>query len=269
MLSQRHHRNATSAWGDSSSTSSDTSSTQSSSPTSTKSNSPTPLKRPRILADVDGEDSLDSQRKKRRLRLELITSRLSRPFAFPTTHIVGRGSVRVGIWARPQNEGTNVFRKAAILNCIKRDRAPTKELVERRLGLHQAVAVYAPDVNMDLDVMPYQYESGKPAVDARHRETALNSTPSPHMSPNYDIFDDEDDDLEGDESDILVDDPGAYAGTEDDSDPDDYETLCPFDEVLIEHHQKPLIDSKPENSAIAKEIQLQLPSERCAMEPFF
>lgn len=89
------------------------------------------------------------------------------------------------------------------------------------------------------------------------------------MSPNYDIFDDEDEGLDNDESDILVDDQGAYVGTEDDSDPDDYETLCPFDEVLIEHHQKPLIDSKPENSAIAKEIEFQLPSERCAIEPFF
>ena len=164
-----------------------------------------------------------------------------------------------------------MFRKAAILNCIKRDRAPTKELVERRLGLHQAVAVYAPDVNMDLDVMPYQHDSSKPIVEARPRDTALIPMPSPNMSPNYDIFDDEDEGLDDDESDIFVDDQGAYIGTEDDdySDPDDYETLCPFDEVLIEHHQKPLIDSKPENSAIAKEIQFQLPSERCAMEPFF
>ena len=268
MLSQRHYGDANSPRGASSSSSSETSPTQSPSPTSPNPTSPTPLKRPRILADVDGENSLDTQRKKRRLRLELITSRLSRPFAYPTTHIVSRGSVRVGIWARQPNEGTNVFRKAAILNCIKKDRAPTKELVERRLGLHEAVAVYAPDVNMDIDVMPSRNVSSKPTVDARPGETAFVSTPSPRASPNYDIFDDEDEGLD-DEDDILMDDQSAYIGTEDDSDPDDYETLCPFDEVLIEHHHKPLIDSKPENSAIAKEIQFQLPSERCAMEPFF
>ena len=62
------------------------------------------------------------QRKKRRLRLDLVTSRLSKPYATPTTHIVGRTHSRVGVWARQRLSGGKLLRKAAILNSIAMER---------------------------------------------------------------------------------------------------------------------------------------------------
>ncbi|KAF4539910.1 uncharacterized protein LTHEOB_9722 [Lasiodiplodia theobromae] len=58
-------------------------------------------------------------RKKRRLRLTLITSRLSQPFAVPTTHIADRGRSRIAAWAKQQKKalwGRALLRKAAVLN---------------------------------------------------------------------------------------------------------------------------------------------------------
>lgn len=76
-------------------------------------------KRFRPLADVDGECSGNLQKKKRRLRLNLITSRLSRPFATPTTHIVSRGTSKFAVWARHRILGRDLLRKAAIMNRIR------------------------------------------------------------------------------------------------------------------------------------------------------
>ncbi len=56
-------------------------------------------------------------RKKRRLRHELVTSRLSRPYATPATHIA-RGAWRLGVWARQRLSGGLLLRKGAILNSI-------------------------------------------------------------------------------------------------------------------------------------------------------
>ena len=78
-------------------------------------------KRMRPKADVDGEGSGDIQKKKRRLRLELITSRLSRPYATPTSHIVGRGSSRTALWARKIASGRHPLHKVAILNSLRLD----------------------------------------------------------------------------------------------------------------------------------------------------
>lgn len=233
--------------------------------------SPTALKRQRSLADVEGDDSSEKQRKKRRLRLELITSRLSRPYASPNTNIVSRSRVRVGIWTRQSPPTSIPIVKAAILNSIRRDSASAKELIERRSGFHQVVASHANSDPMDVDIMQSQ--------DASYQNLALMEPPSQGESevgvslsssytPNYDIFDDEDDDLYEIE-DGIAGNGDEYAVFEEDSDPEGYETLCPFDEVLIQHHQTSPIDSKPENSLIAKEIQFQLPSERLASEVFF
>lgn len=65
------------------------------------------------------EDHPGPIRKKRRLRLTLITSRLSRPFAVPTTHIVDRGRSRIAVWAKQKALGRNLLRKAAILNRVQ------------------------------------------------------------------------------------------------------------------------------------------------------
>ena len=78
-----------------------------------------PSKRSRSKADVDGEGSENAQNKKRRLRLDLVTSPLSNPFATPTTHIVGRGAPKVLMKRQPQVVGLNGLRKAAIMNSIR------------------------------------------------------------------------------------------------------------------------------------------------------
>ncbi|KAI1636296.1 hypothetical protein F4809DRAFT_641692 [Biscogniauxia mediterranea] len=51
---------------------------------------PLPLKRARPAHDVDGPETHTLAIKKRRLRLVLVTSRLSRPFSAPATHICPR-----------------------------------------------------------------------------------------------------------------------------------------------------------------------------------
>jgi hypothetical protein len=80
---------------------------------------PQPRKRSRAVADIDGEHSC-LQKKKRRLRLFLITSRLSPQFSHPATNIVDRGSSKIAVWAKQKSLGRNLLRKAAILNHIRR-----------------------------------------------------------------------------------------------------------------------------------------------------
>jgi len=75
-------------------------------------------KRPRILDDSESEERKHVPRKKRRIRLELVTSWLSRPYAIPTTHIVGTTAGRIGVWARQRLAGGKLLRKAALLNSV-------------------------------------------------------------------------------------------------------------------------------------------------------
>lgn len=79
---------------------------------------PRPRKRSRAATDIDGEHSC-MQKKKRRLRLFLITSRLSPQFSHPATNIVDRGSSKIAVWAKQKSLGRNLLRKAAILNHIR------------------------------------------------------------------------------------------------------------------------------------------------------
>ena len=79
---------------------------------------PKNLKRQRFTNDSDIEGWEHLPRKKRRLRFELFTSRLSRPYATPPTHIVGTRASRVGIWSRQRLSGGKLLRKAAMLNSI-------------------------------------------------------------------------------------------------------------------------------------------------------
>lgn len=85
-------------------------------------------KRIRPRADVDGEGSEDAQNKKRRHRLDLTTSRLSKPYASPTTHIACRGEPRIAVWARQKAPRKNVLRKAAIINSIKKKDSPKRKM---------------------------------------------------------------------------------------------------------------------------------------------
>lgn len=54
------------------------------------------VKRARAIADVDGPNTASLSCKKRRLRLDLITSRLSQPFSLPATHILNREAIASG-----------------------------------------------------------------------------------------------------------------------------------------------------------------------------
>lgn len=53
-------------------------------------------KRVRAVADVDGPYTASISCKKRRLRLDLVTSRLSQPFSLPATHILNREAIASG-----------------------------------------------------------------------------------------------------------------------------------------------------------------------------
>lgn len=92
---------------------------------------PESRKRGRSAADVDGEHSC-LHKKKRRLRLFLITSRLSPQFSHPATNIVDRGSSKIAVWAKQKNLGRNLLRKAAILNRIRRNAVAARDEVSRR-----------------------------------------------------------------------------------------------------------------------------------------
>jgi hypothetical protein len=96
---------------------------------------PYPRKRARPLADIDGLDfDIRDYTKKRRLRLKLITSRLSEPFAVPPTNILERGNCpRVALWAKTRCVARSALRKAAILNKIKRDAMAAREAHERQV----------------------------------------------------------------------------------------------------------------------------------------
>ncbi|KAI9733169.1 MAG: hypothetical protein M1818_007287 [Claussenomyces sp. TS43310] len=76
-----------------------------------------PPKRRRPLWDVDG--GLERGKKKRRLRLNLVTSRLSRPYSAPATNIISRGGSKIAIWAKSRHLDKNVLRKAAIMNRVR------------------------------------------------------------------------------------------------------------------------------------------------------
>ena len=75
-------------------------------------------------------------RKKRRLRHDLVTSRLSRPYATPATHIA-RGAWRLGVWARQRLSGGSLLRKGAILNSIAKRKKRVFEST-RKTEMHEA-----------------------------------------------------------------------------------------------------------------------------------
>ncbi|KAI0382785.1 hypothetical protein F5Y04DRAFT_43689 [Hypomontagnella monticulosa] len=90
-----------------------------------------PAKRGRALHDVDGPGTGALSCKKRRLRLHLVTSRLSQPYSWPATHILNRESgddtpvlsrflkfAAVGALKKAGHQSALV-RKAAILNRVR------------------------------------------------------------------------------------------------------------------------------------------------------
>ncbi|KAG9237734.1 hypothetical protein BJ875DRAFT_357084, partial [Amylocarpus encephaloides] len=87
-----------------------------------------PYKRRRALSDVDGDGN--EGRKKRRLRLHLITSRLSRPFSQPATNIVNRGVAKVAVLGSKNKAlGRSELRKAAIMNRVRKRMDAAKDYI--------------------------------------------------------------------------------------------------------------------------------------------
>ncbi|WYZ39696.1 hypothetical protein EsH8_IV_000037 [Colletotrichum jinshuiense] len=91
-------------------------------------------KRRRAESDVDGPYTAALSCKKRRLRLHLITSRLSQPFSLPATHIINREAIASGdrrfvklaaVATSPEtnkqglNREGSIMLRAAVLNCIR------------------------------------------------------------------------------------------------------------------------------------------------------
>ncbi|RYO76435.1 hypothetical protein DL763_010476 [Monosporascus cannonballus] len=126
-----------------------------------------PPKRRRAVHDVDGPGTGSLPCKKRRLRLHLITSRLSQPYSLPATHILNRESsgesalTRFLRWlnaAKVKKAGhqTALVRKAAIFNrvrisvrqaAVQRGHAHMAELAARQNALaldHGLLVVTAP-----------------------------------------------------------------------------------------------------------------------------
>ncbi|MCJ1241094.1 hypothetical protein MMC14_009098 [Varicellaria rhodocarpa] len=147
-------------------------------------------KRVRSTTDVDGEGSGDIHNKKRRLRLDLVTSRLSQPFATPTTNIVSRGPSKIAICARRRALGKNALRKAAILNSIK-NKNPSLKRIENPYPLAHP-RCFDTDEKWEGDkctVKVGEVKGVEPAI-ARNSGVAA-STSSPGFS-DYDALDQDD-----------------------------------------------------------------------------
>ncbi|KNG47836.1 hypothetical protein DDE82_005056 [Stemphylium lycopersici] len=112
-------------------------------------------KRGRAAADVDGEHSC-LQKKKRRLRLFLITSRLSPQFSHPASNIVDRGSSKIAVWAKQKALGRNLLRKAAILNGIRR----RTTLVREPYGVCGRVSIAQEKEEAQLELARLEFNHG-------------------------------------------------------------------------------------------------------------
>ncbi|KAF4983350.1 hypothetical protein FZEAL_1202 [Fusarium zealandicum] len=94
------------------------------------------VKRCRHISNVDGFNTADLSVKKRRLRADLITSRLSQPYSQPATHILNREGQESGD-KRFLKMATSVdmARKVAHLHATSFLRYSTMNLLRRRLSL--------------------------------------------------------------------------------------------------------------------------------------
>lgn len=132
-------------------------------------------KRGRAAADVDGEHSC-LHKKKRRLRLFLITSRLSPQFSHPATNIVDRGSSKIAVWAKQKNLGRNLLRKAAILNRIRRSAVAARDEVSRR-----RILVEQEKEQRQLEMARLTFDYG--AIDTYTRPVHLQPVAPPSAAP--------------------------------------------------------------------------------------
>ncbi|KAM0430945.1 hypothetical protein ACHAPT_005579 [Fusarium lateritium] len=95
-------------------------------------------KRRRVVSDVDGFNTAGLSVKKRRLRAELITSRLSQPYSQPATHILNREGQESGDKRFLKMATTlDVARRVAHLHATSFLRFSTMNRLRRRLSLGQ------------------------------------------------------------------------------------------------------------------------------------
>jgi len=162
-------------------------------------------KRARPRADVDGEDSQGTQKKKRRLRLNFVTSRLSRPYATPTTYIINRANSRIARWTQQKASGRNLLRKAAIMNWARIKVATAINSKSNKLNLPRAIPITTKPLNTNRENIDEgnfrNCLANSPKMYAHH----VPRPPSPLGLSNYDAID-----LEGDPYDDDEDFDGVY-----------------------------------------------------------
>ncbi|KAI4258629.1 MAG: hypothetical protein LQ352_001164 [Teloschistes flavicans] len=195
------------------------------------------LKRLRPQTDVDGENSVDTQRKKRRLRVDLVTSRLSQPYATPTTHISSRKTLRRGPWARPRYRVRSPLRRAAILNAFRARRMAAKHLEFKEDNLLAGLKSPQESEHLEVDLVKEGIRTPRdPPPEHRLPQQYLPSSPSPLGPSNYAAFDEEEDPFDGDYDDDDAEDrrdgDTVYSNfnrlSDTDNDVEDYDSLDPF-----------------------------------------
>lgn len=172
-------------------------------------------------------------KKKRRLRLELITSRLSKPFATPPTHIISKNaSLRVGIWARQKVLGKNLLRKAALLNLIgMKKKLAAREAEQRQLEFARMVSMY--------DNVYVTEADAKMIATGQHQEqlaaTSLHEQTSPPTPPfmvgqfaDYDVIEYEQEGSDEDDEEDTQTDAPVYSTDDDDDSSEDEIFWDPF-----------------------------------------
>ncbi|KAI9713037.1 MAG: hypothetical protein M1820_001022 [Bogoriella megaspora] len=116
------------------------------------------MKRARAPDDVDGPQTASFQSKKQRLHLNLFTSRLSTPYAAPSTYIVNRGRSKIAVWAKQKGLGAEVegaLRRVAGINRLKQQfekRCDIKKLGSG--GLNTAKVVHQRSQNLTIPPSP-------------------------------------------------------------------------------------------------------------------
>ncbi|KAI0180614.1 hypothetical protein GGR52DRAFT_251831 [Hypoxylon sp. FL1284] len=142
-----------------------------------------PAKRTRALHDVDGPGTSELPCKKRRLRLELVTSRLSQPYSWPATHILNRESgdddapmlnrflkfAAMGALKKAGHQSA-IVRKAAILNRV-------------RIGVRQAAVLRGHTVLAGMAARGNSLSHGLQMVTTSHSATSARF---PGNAPPYD-----------------------------------------------------------------------------------
>ncbi|TGO75832.1 hypothetical protein BELL_0190g00110 [Botrytis elliptica] len=239
--------------------------------TSSSSCLPYRSKRTRPLSDVDGNLNADTVnegpgRKKRRLRLHLITSRLSRPFSVPASYKHARifgikgvcvkgvgGAKRLGVFGgdgkvggkKEIGIGRNVLRKVAIFNRIR--------LQMRMHGARESTIRERKQQTL-LDVDMHLREILEEKQNKRWNEFVL--PPSPLGRSNYDVLDSEDEMLMDEMDDgcerTIYSDFNVMCSSEEGE--DEYEYLDTLDGLSPEDMQEQPL-SPPEDERIVEMLR--------------